>query len=303
MALLLLWPRATRDGWTVFSARPPPAPPSAAARASPAPSTPGSKAAPLAGTTPTPTEGFTALEPGLDLGLYSGPPGAAGDPRIWVVRIDPARFELRLLSAAATDSRPRTLRDWASGVGASAGINAGMFRTDGLTALGLMRTREHENNGRLSQRMKSVLAFDPEEPGLPAVALLDTACGEAPPLPPYGSFLQSIRMISCERQNVWAPEGRRASTAAIGLDGEGRVLFVHARSPASVHDLTDTLLGLPIDLRRAMYLEGGPEAQLYVRGGGDELERRGAFEGSKGDERGGLAWELPNVLVAVRRAR
>ena len=263
----------------------------------------GSRAAPLAGAAQPPTSGFTALEPGLELGQYQGPPGAPGDGRIWVVRLNPALFELRLLNASAGDSRPHTLRDWALGSGASAAINAGMFQTDGLTGLGLMRTRAHRNNPRLAQRLKSVLAFDPQAPGLAPVALLDAACGEVEPLPAYGSLVQSIRMISCDRQNVWASEGRPASAAAIGIDGAGRPLLIHARSPFTVRALADALLALPIDLRRAMYVEGGPEAQLFLRGGGQELERRGAFEGTAADERAGLAWELPNVIVAVRRGR
>ncbi len=49
-----------------------------------------------------------------------------------------------------------------------------------------------------------------------------------------------------------------------------------------------------------MYVEGGPEAQLFVRAGGRELERLGAVEGgAEGDA--GLAWEIPNAVVAVRR--
>jgi hypothetical protein len=107
-------------------------------------------------------------------------------------------------------------------------------------------------------------------------------------------------MISCERLNVWAAEGRRASTAAIGVDGSGRALLVHARSPWSVHDLVDALLALPLDLRRAMYLEGGKEAQLFVRGGGREVERLGAIEAATGDDHA-IPWEIPNAVVAVRR--
>ncbi|HTT71524.1 MAG TPA: phosphodiester glycosidase family protein [Anaeromyxobacteraceae bacterium] len=261
--------------------------------------------APVAPPPPAPprppvASGFTALEPGLDLGLFPGPASAPGDGQVWVARIDPARFELRLLNASAGDARPHTVREWALAAGAVAGINAGMFQTDGLTSLGLMRSRAHQNNPRLSGRLKAVLAFDPLRPGLPRVQILDGACGELDPFPTaYGTLIQSIRMVSCDRKNVWAPEARRFSAAAIGLDGAGRALFIHARSPYKVHDLIDALLALPLDLRRALYVEGGPEAQLYVHSGEREVERLGAIEGQT--EERGLAWEVPNVVVAVRR--
>ena len=236
--------------------------------------------------------------------MFPGPSPAPGDGQIWIVRLDPARFDLKLVNASARDARPRTVRSWAGVAGAVAAINAGMFQTDGLTSVALMRTREHENNPRRSMRYKAVLAFDPLRPGISAVRILDAACGEVDAsLADYGTRIQSIRMVSCDRKNVWAPDAKRWSTAAIGIDGAGRVLFIHARSPWSVHDLVEALLALPIDLRRAMYVEGGPEAQLYVRAGGRELERAGAREGDArpGDAVAAFAWEIPNAVVAVRK--
>ncbi len=244
---------------------------------------------------------WTTLEPGLDLALFPGPSAAPGDGKIWIVRIDPARFDLKLVNASAGDSRPRTVRAWALASGAVAAINAGMFQTDGLTSIGMMRTREHRNNPRRSSRLKALLAFDPLAPGLPPVRILDATCGELQSLPAYGTLIQSIRMVSCDRKNVWARDARRWSTAAIGIDGDGRALFIHARSPWPVHDLVQALLALPVDLRRAMYLEGGPEAQLFVRAGGREVDRLGARERAAQDGDAGFAWEIPNAVVAVRR--
>jgi hypothetical protein len=262
--------------------------------------TPGSSLAAHAGQASD--AGFTALEPGLDLGTFPGPGGAPGDAKIWIARIDPARFELKLVNASAGDARPRTVKQWAVGAGASAAINAGMFQEDGLTSVGLMRTRFHENNPRRARSYKAVFAFDPVRAGLPPVRLLDAACGELDAFPPpYGTLIQSIRLVSCDRKNVWATEPRRWSSAALGVDGQGRVLFIHARSPWPVHDLVDALLALPIDLRRAMYLEGGKEAQLYVRSGGREVERLGALEANAEDH--AIPWEIPNAVVAVRRGR
>jgi hypothetical protein len=243
---------------------------------------------------------WRTLEPGLEYALFDGPPGAVGDGKIAIVRIDPQVFELRLLNASAPgQGSPLSARDWAGRSGASAVINASMYQEDLKTAVSLMRTRAHVNQGRVS-RDRAALVFDSLHAGQPPVWLVDRDCEDlAAATKRYGSVVQSIRLLSCEGKNVWAPSARRFSVAAVGVDGGGRVLFVHARSAWPVHELVDGLMSLPIDLRRAMYVEGGPEAQLFVRGGGAEVERLGAFEGSHAETRTG--WPVPNVIAAVRR--
>ncbi len=250
-----------------------------------------------------PAAPWQPLEQGLEFALFGGPPGPEeGDGKIAVVRIDPARFELRLANASAPgQGETRTARDWAYRAGASAAINASMYQEDYRTSVSLMRTREHVNQRRVSKD-KAVLAFDALVSGVPAVRIVDRDCEDlADAERRYGTLVQSIRMISCDRRNVWAPSDRRFSAAAIGIDGKGRVLFIHARTPWPVHDLVKALLDLPIDLVRAMYVEGGPEAQLFARGGGREVERTGVIERAPRAGDGGRAWPVPNVIVAIRK--
>jgi hypothetical protein len=244
---------------------------------------------------------WQALEPGLETALLDGPPGGSGDGKIAVVRIDPARFELRLLAASAPgEGAMRTAREWAYRAGASAAINASMYQQDYRTSVSLMRTREHVNQGRVSKD-KAVLAFDPVVSGVAPVRIVDRECHDLDQASAaYGTLVQSIRMISCDRRNVWAPSERRFSTAAIGIDRGGRVLFIHARAAWPVHELVKALLALPLDLAQAMYVEGGPEAQVFARGGGRELERIGTFEASATAENA-RAWPVPNVIAAIRR--
>ena len=249
-----------------------------------------------------PSAPWRTLEPGLEYGTFDGPPGAGGDRKIAVVRVDPRMFELRLLNASAPgQGAPLSARSWADRAGASAVINAGMYQEDYRTAVSLQRTREHVNQRRLSKD-RTALLFDRLEPRVPPVRMVDRDCEDLEAeARSYGTVIQSIRMLSCERKNVWAPSDRRWSIAALGVDGAGRVLFVHAQSAWPVHEFVNALLALPIDIRRAMYLEGGPEAQLFARGGGVEVERLGAFIGAQAVTREG--WKVPNVIAAVRRSR
>ena len=108
-------------------------------------------------------------------------------------------------------------------------------------------------------------------------------------------------MLDCERKNAWAQQARRWSTAAVGIDAQGRVLFIHARSPWSTHDLIDILRELPLDLQRLMYVEGGPEASLFAKVGGRvELSAIGSFEtGFWERDDNQRFWQVPNVIAVM----
>ncbi len=248
-------------------------------------------------------EGWSVLEPGLELGMFRSPvPSDIGDSMVRALRIDPERFEFRLLNASHPDlGRQRTAKEWCQENDLVAAINASMYQEDHRTSVSLMKTREHTNNSNIT-RDKTILAFDPLSPEVPRVKLIDRECDDLDEwLPKYGSLVQSIRMISCRGKNVWEQQPKEWSTGAIGIDRLGRVLFIHVRSPYSTHDLIDVLLGLPLGLTRAMYVEGGPESQLYVRSGEQEHEFLGSFETSfYEDDKKTVAWSIPNV-IGIRR--
>jgi hypothetical protein len=246
---------------------------------------------------------WNELEPGLEFGVAQSPiPSEAGDSRIRILRIDPTRFELQLFNTSALpEGTGLTAKEWAQRNGLVAAINASLYQADHRTSFALMKSRTHTNNPRLTKH-NAVLLFDRLDTTVPPVQVVDRTCRELPPLQShYAAMVQSIRMVSCARTNVWTqqPENKW-STAAIGIDQRGRLLFIHVRSPLSTHDLIDGLLALPIGLRETMYVEGGPEAQLYVNAGGRELE----FVGSHGSSFAGIensyALPIPNVLGIKR---
>jgi uncharacterized protein YigE (DUF2233 family) len=249
---------------------------------------------------------WTTLEPGLELGEFPAPQrSGSGDSIVRALRIDPERFELTLLNASAPgEGELRTARGWCERHRLVAAINASMYQTDYRSSVSLMRTREHVNNIHLSKD-KAVLAFDRRDGDVPKVQIIDRECQDfAAVSPHYGTLVQSIRMLSCDGRNVWKQQPLRSSTAAIGVDRRGRVLFLHVRSPYSTHDLIEILKGLPLDLRSAMYVEGGPEAQLYVAAGGAEHEFLGSFETRlhESDDRI-VALPVPNVVGVARKRR
>jgi hypothetical protein len=254
---------------------------------------------------PNPESPWQSLEPGLDLaGFPASLPAESGDSTIRVLRIDPTRFELRLLNAsAAQDGGPQTPKEWAERHALVAVINASMYQEDGRTSVSLMTTTAHTNHPRLSKD-NAVLAFDRLGEDVPVVQIIDRTCQDFDQLRTrYGTLVQSIRMISCRGNNVWSVQAKKWSTAAIGIDRQGRVLFIHVQSPYSTHDVANMLLALPIDLQNAMYVEGGPQAQLYVRSRDQEIEVAGVYDNGIMSGDFGRGWPLPNVVGVVRKAQ
>lgn len=245
------------------------------------------------------------LERGLEMGAFVSQQRAdSGDSLIRILRIDPQHFELRLMNASATASgRALTAREWCQQFDLVAAVNASMYQQDYRTSVSLMRTRRHVNNARLSKDM-TILAFDPLTPDVPAVKIIDRECEDFSVWKDrYGTLVQSIRMLSCSGENVWSPQPQKWSTAAIAIDRQGRVMFIHSRSPYSTHDLINILRQLPLDIARALYTEGGPQAQLYVNGGGRQYEFVGRVESSLADTaQVSIALPIPNAVGIVRKA-
>ncbi|QPJ62230.1 MAG: phosphodiester glycosidase family protein [Candidatus Nitronauta litoralis] len=247
------------------------------------------------------------IEPGLEMASFPAPgivrPATAASIR--VLRIDPSRFEFRLLNASRKKGgKPLSARQWSRRHELVAAINASMYQRDHMTSVSYMKSGKHVNNTWFSKD-KALLAFDPQSPALPPVQILDRDCQDVKQLrKQYQSLVQSIRMVSCDRKNVWEQQKRKKwSVAAIGEDLQGRILFIHSRVPTSVHDLIEHLLKLKtIQLKRAMYVEGGPEAQLFVNAGESKQEFVGTFKNSRPESTGNtIAWPIPNVIGVVRK--
>jgi uncharacterized protein YigE (DUF2233 family) len=183
-----------------------------------------------------------------------------------------------------------------------AAVNAGMFQENGLTSVGFMKNFDHINNPKLS-KANTVLAFNPVDESIPTVQIIDRECQNFSELrQKYQSFVQSIRMISCDRQNVWTRQDAKWSVLALGMDTDGNILFLFSRTPNSVHDFIEILMSLPLSLKSAMYLEGGPQASLYLSTPKMTLQRDGAW-GSLEENSLPFPLPVPNVIGIFKKVR
>ena len=261
-----------------------------------------------AGAVTQPTADWKLIAPGMELRwLVATNPSPVGESRITVVRIDPTKWQLELLGRSRTDEPTnRTAREWAKNHDLAVAINAGMFGSDYKTHVGYMECRGHMNSSWVND-YQSVAAFDPRDPenhppfrifDLDAQGLTVQTIRED-----YASLVQNLRLVKRPGSNRWSKQDKKWSEAALGEDKEGRILFVFSRSPFSMHDFNREMLSSGIGLVALQHLEGGPEAQLYLKVGDIELEVLGSYETSftENDENTS-AWPIPNVLGVRRRA-
>ena len=246
---------------------------------------------------------WNTLETGLEYAVFlpENPEGKTVEIR--VLRIDPTLFELVLKNASnMKDHTRRSAKAWGNDFSLLATINASMYQEDRRTSVSLMQTRNHTNNSYFSND-QTILAFDPRKKKIPSVTLIDRQCDDFDSLRShYGTLIQSIRMISCKGKNVWKQQARRASVAAIGMDVDGRVLFLHMSTPQSTYDFIQLLKALPLDLKRAMYLEGSAPAQMVVNHPKLQVEMVGTWcsDRAKAGHRA-FALPIPNVIGVVRK--
>lgn len=243
-----------------------------------------------------PPAAWRSITPGVDYAELKpdGPQGAI----FHVVRVDAERAKLRAVMASAGDRKARTAGRWCDEQHLAAAINLGMFLDDGVSNVGFARAGAHTNHARWVGKYQSVLAFGRRRPDLPAALLVDLdAPGARARLDGYDTVIQNLRMVKAPGHNAWGPQGKRWSEAAVAIDKVGRVLFVFARAPLSMHEFNRRLLALPLDVVTAMHVEGGPEASLSVRAPAVRFDLNGSYETGFNENEGvDHQWPIPNVL-------
>lgn len=221
-------------------------------------------------------------------------PSPFGDGVLHVVRIDPKTATLRAYMASEPGERPRTAREWCEAKGLVAAINLGMYQTDMRSNVGHARKGTHLNSKGFNA-YRSYLGFDPHRSDLPPVVFLD---GEDPDvrsvLADYGTAIQNLRLIRAPGINVWEKQDKRWPEAAIAQDDAGRVLFLLTQTPFSMWEFNRQIVALPLGIRRAMHVEGGPEASLSICSPGLALHLSGQYEnGADGASR---QRTIPNIV-------
>lgn len=240
------------------------------------------------------------LDTGLHLGEFKTKKNSTvGDSIITILKIDPAVWEMDMVTESEFGNKEtKTAKQWGKEFNFTAVINAGMFAADYSKHIGYMQTARHKNNTHLN-KYQSIAAFSPksnsEVPEFQIFDLDKQGVSLEKIRENYESIVQNLRLIKKPGINRWSQQEKMWSEAALGEDKDGNILFIFSRSPFTMYDLNKELIGLGVIA--AQHLEGGPEAQLYIKLKDYESEMFGSFETKfVENDKNGIAWPIPNVI-------
>ena len=231
------------------------------------------------------------------------------DSKVTILKVDPTLFNFHLVMATENGLEKKTVDTWCKEKNLVAGINAGMFHGytnkpewSGLVNTGYTRNYKHLNNPNFSND-KAFIAFHPKDPKLPEFQIIDKTCQDLPGLlKKYETVVQGIRVMDCKKKVVWVQDQKKWSMCLLCTDEDRNVLFVHCRSPYTVHNFMKQLLQLLPNINRAIYLEGGPESSLYLDTEKEKLSLMGSYEtGFWENDNNNRLWPLPNVIGFSRK--
>jgi hypothetical protein len=216
---------------------------------------------------------------------------------VTLARIDPARYRM-VVRTAAHDGGPRPVPQWAADFHLAAVTNSSMFQDD-RRSIGMLATSDAVNNGGDNPKLGGFLFFDPVNDKDPPVLMTGRTCSGfdlAALRKRYRGVVQNYRMLECDGAAIPWADPKIFSAAVLAVDRDGWVVMAHSRAPLRMSDLARLLAAPSLRLTQALYLEGGPEASLYVKAGGAEVAEVGSFETGFHDDTNRVFWDIPNVI-------
>lgn len=253
---------------------------------------------------------WRTLSPGLEFALLDGGAGCRqGDCHVAVVRADLSSWRPALHHATESPGTGHGLdaEGWQTRTGASVVINAGQYYPD-HRPMGLFVKDGHNLGTVMIKTWKAILASDPAPDagaGVARTALLDLNFDPFDASnTPYRTALQSFMLLDRNGKKRVRRSEWQANRTVIATDKEGRLLLATTPGAWTLWELADWLARAPgLQVRHAMSLDGGFEAQMVVRAGGFTYQ---SFGGYHVDDRGdhslpGLRVNLPGVVVIIPR--
>jgi len=242
----------------------------------------------------------------LQSGLYYMEPDAPeksilNDSKIFILKADPRFCNFRMLSASENGKRNRTADEWAQEFKVNVVVNAGMFNmSNARTNKGYMKNYAHTNNGKMNGYYNVMMAMNPKQNSNPEMMIYDLTCTRWESIRnDYHTFCQGMRMIDCNGNKMaWDKRpGQTCSMVISATDITGNIYFIFARSPYTHQKMIDFIVQLIPDIRTTVYLEGGPEASLFIQTPDTTISKIGSYvsktyENDNNDH----FWKIPNVI-------
>ncbi len=172
-------------------------------------------------------------------------------------------------------------------------------------SVGFMVSGKKVNNIDDSPKYGAFMAWDAIDKSSDPVSFLGRSCNGfnlSSIRKRYRSIVQNYRLLDCDGSAIHWKDEKVYSAAAIGQDRAGKVAFIHSRTPFTMTQFATILATPALELRAAMFVEGGPEASLSIRSGETEVRGIGSYEtGFAENDDNQRFWSLPNMIGFTAR--
>ena len=207
-----------------------------------------------------------SLRPGLEFGMWRGEPYCRrGSSEIAVLRVDPARFPLRVAHyTTQPDGIPLDIMEWQHRLNAVAVFNAGQYYPD-YSYMGLFVSGGRTISSRIHPEFQAALVADPKSGG-PRARVLDLSeHGLNPSALPWREIAQSFMLFDRSGTLRVRKTPQIANRTAVAEDREGRIVILVTEGGYTLSEFAGLLKTGPLGLTHAMSMDGGDEAELCVR--------------------------------------
>lgn len=222
------------------------------------------------------------------------------DSKLTLLKLDPKYFDFEMLIATSLDRKARTAPQWAEEYKLDIVLNAGMYElSKKLTSRGYLQHKNHKNNAQIHPTFNSMIAFHPRDSSAAPFQIYDLQCKPWEQIKnKYQSYAQGLRMLDCDGKAIgWNKRKQSCSMLASALDEAGNLYFIYTRSPYTHNQFIAFMRQMPMKLKNAIYMEGGPETSLYVKIGDTKIEKFGSYVSETyPNDLNDHFWELPNVI-------
>lgn len=227
------------------------------------------------------------------------------DSKLTILKVDKQKFEFEFLTASEHDKKMRTAPEWAEEFGKNLIVNAGMYSYNKTHSnKGYMKNYNHLNNPKKSGYYNAILAMHPKNPEKAPFDIIDITDQDWEKVRhEYHSLCQDMRMIGFDGTGMAFTKRPDQSCSMIitATDTENNLYFIFTRSPYTHQSMIKYLQGMPLNIRTTAYLEGGPEASLYINTGDTVVAKYGSYVSNTCDnDDNDHFWKIPNV-IALRK--
>ncbi len=223
------------------------------------------------------------------------------DSKLTILKIDPSKFNFNLFTSTEYGKISRSADCWAKELNLNVVVNAGMYtQTKNHINKGYLKNFNHINNGKLSSYYNGMMAIHPKDSLQLPFAIYDLSCNSWDKIKSkYNSFCQGMRMLDCNGNSLaWDKKpGQSCSMVLISTDNNGIIYITFTNSPFTHQKMISFLINMPLNLKTTIYLEGGPEASLYISTPDTVISKWGTYvSGTWEHNDNDHFWEIPNVL-------